>query len=354
MNPAKNKLPPGPDRPAPRVSVCVPIYNGAIHLRECLSSIRQQTLPDFEVVLVDDGSTDASFEIAAEFARDDSRFQVHRNARRLGLVGNWGRCVELARAEWIKFAFQDDLLRPACLDRLLGACQHHNKRFGFCARSFIFEDGVNPSLRGWFQNHAARLSRDYQAAAVIDAGQAARIIVAEPAHNPVGEPTVTLIHKSLFHELGGFDDAFIQLCDSEFWQRIMVNYGAVFVPDELAVFRIHAGATTAVNHEKRAFRMGFLDPLVLRHRYAFGRHFQALRQSAAGGQGAWALRWQCALAAARAWRQAGTDPACLAEWQAVKAHCPSLQALARVGLVLEIPGRIKQACLQKSPAKTPK
>ncbi|HUC84715.1 MAG TPA: glycosyltransferase [Candidatus Acidoferrales bacterium] len=335
----------------PRISVCVPTYNGADHLHECLQSIRAQTLDDFEVVIVDDGSTDATVAIASEFAREDSRFQVHHNANRLGLVGNWNHCVELSRAEWIKYAFQDDLLSPACLEVLLDACQRHRLRFGFCARDFIFEDGVGESLRGWFENHAARLSRDYQAKAVIDPQFATRIVVAEPDHNPVGEPTVTLIHKSLFAELGGFDAALIQLCDSEFWQRVMVNGGAAYVPQKLASYRLHAKAATTLNLEQRAFRMGFLDPLVLRYRFAFGPHFQALRRPPARRKIAARLRWDCTLAAARAWRQVRKNDAFRPDWQAVESRCPGLPTLARIGWILELPRRIKHFCSRKSAAE---
>jgi glycosyltransferase involved in cell wall biosynthesis len=335
--------------PAPRISVCVPTYNGAAHLRECLAGIRSQTLKDFEVIIVDDDSRDASADIASEFAREDPRFRVQRNPQRLGLVGNWGRCVALARGEWIKFAFQDDILAPACLEKLIEACARTRKPFGFCARNFIFDDGVGQSQRDWFENHARRLRKDYQDTAVISPGLAARIAAAEPAHNPVGEPTVTLIHKSLFQELGGFDDALIQLCDLEFWLRVLLNHGGAYVPGELAAFRIHAGAATAVNRSERAFRMG-LDTLILEYRFAFGRHFEIMRRAAESGKSALALRVECARSAARAWRQARQDPVLRAEWQAVRARCPGLRALALAGAALEFPGRIKRACLQNSPA----
>jgi glycosyltransferase involved in cell wall biosynthesis len=342
-------------RPAPRVSICVPTYNGAAFLRECLESLQRQTFADFEVVIVDDDSRDGSFEIAAEFARGDERFHVHRNPQRLGLVGNCRRSLEIARAEWIKFAFQDDVLRPACLEKLLAACERTGKPFGFCERGFIFDDGTGAEVRQWFETHARRLREDYQTAAVIEPGLAAKIAVREPAHNPVGEPTVTLIHRSLFQELGGFDEALIQLVDAEFWQRVLVNHGAAHVPEELAGFRIHARAASTVNRQERAFRMGLLDLLVLRHRFAFGRHFKNLRHSAAAARPGWALRRDCALTAARAWREAreknrAGDPSFLAEWRTVRQHCRGLQTLARIGLVLELPGRLKRAFTGKNQA----
>jgi glycosyltransferase involved in cell wall biosynthesis len=103
----------------PLVSVCIPTYNGAKYLKECLDSVLAQTFTDFEVLIVDDKSSDETLSIAQEYATYDPRFRVIQNECNLGLVGNWNRCVELAQGEWIKFIFQDDLIEPACLERML-------------------------------------------------------------------------------------------------------------------------------------------------------------------------------------------------------------------------------------------
>jgi len=324
---------------APKVSICVPTYNGREHLGECIASIRNQSFADFEVVICDDKSSDGTPDLSRQLAAGDSRFRFISNPHRLGLAGNWNHCVNQAAGEWIKFVFQDDIIQPGCLEKLLNACRRTNKPFGFCGRSFVFEEGVAGALRDWFDGHKQRLRLDYQADAVIDAERAAKIAIHEPTHNMVGEPTVTLINKSLFRELGGFDEALIQLCDSEFWCRLMVNHGAAFVAEDLATFRIHAKATTALNHGKRVFRMEVLDSLVLRYRFAFGRHFKPLRNSQRSGKSALSLRKECATAAARAWRQARQDGgfeenSSISEWQAIKPHCPGLQAIACFGELL--------------------
>lgn len=323
----------------PCISICVPTFNGRRHLAECIGGIRAQSFQDFEVVICDDQSSDGTLDFTRELAQGDGRFRFIANPRRFGLAGNWNNCVKQARGEWIKFVFQDDIIAPSCLEKLLNACRRTNKPFGFCERSFVFEEGVTGTLRDWFDGHKRRLRLDYQADAVIDAERSAKIAIHEPSHNMVGEPTVTLINKSIFSEMGGFDEVLIQLCDSEFWCRVMVNHGAAFVAEDLATFRIHAKATTALNHGKRVFRMEVLDSLVLRYRFAFGRHFKPLRNSRYSGKSALSLRRECATAAARAWRQARRDGgfeenSSISEWQAIKPHCPGLQAIACFGELL--------------------
>src|SRR5438552_8302595 len=120
----------------PQVSVCIPTYNGAAYLTDCLDSVVSQTYSSFEVLVVDDCSADASAEIARTYARRDSRIRVFVNETNLGLVGNWNRCVQLARNEWIKFVFQDDLIRPECLERMLAVAVESGKPIVSCAREF--------------------------------------------------------------------------------------------------------------------------------------------------------------------------------------------------------------------------
>ena len=69
---------------SPHVSVCVPTYNGAAHLAETLASIAGQTYHDYEVVIVDDGSTDGTLALAEAYAARDARVRVFRNAKRAG------------------------------------------------------------------------------------------------------------------------------------------------------------------------------------------------------------------------------------------------------------------------------
>ena len=330
-------------QPLPSVSICVPTYNGRKYLAECIKSIRRQTFTDFEVVVCDDQSSDGTLELARHLAEDDSRFRFISNARRLGLVGNWNNCIQLARGEWIKFVFQDDIIKPSCLETLLEACRQTNSLFGFCEREFVFEEGVSMAAREWFEKHREEIRAEYQATPVIGLEQAARIAFRKRMHNLVGEPTVTLINQTVFSDLGVFDEALVHMCDAEFWYRVMINRGAVFVPERLAVFRVHKGATTKVNMQERSFRTRVLDPVVLRHRFAFGRHFKPVRRFRVAGMSTLSRFGKHAIFAAHAWRDAKNalqsgDNSLMLEWCAVNKHCVGLKAIAWLGRGLELIG----------------
>jgi glycosyltransferase involved in cell wall biosynthesis len=342
---------------APLISVCIPTYNGRTHLKECIDSVRAQTFPDFEVLVCDDQSSDGTLDYARELAEGDERFRFIPNPRRFGLVGNWNNCVQQARGEWIKFVFQDDIISPSCLEKLLAACRRENKLFGFCERDFIFEEGTAEIPRHWFTGHKQRLRTDYQAGPVISPQQATRLAINDPAHNLVGEPTVTLINKKVFQELRGFDEALIQLCDSDFWCRVIVSYGAVFVPESLATFRIHSAATTVRNHAKREFRMIHLDPLVLRYKFAFDGHFKQARDPQITGKSVASLRRECAEAAAAVWFRArksdkSGDDSLVKEWAVVKSQYPGIQTIAYIGRGLGFMNRVKNGIKRRVfPAK---
>jgi glycosyltransferase involved in cell wall biosynthesis len=341
----------------PVVSVCIPTYNGREHLAECISSIRAQSFTDFEVVICDDHSSDGTLDFARLLAQGDARFRFISNPRRLGLVGNWNNCVDEARGEWIKFVFQDDTIAPTCIETLLDACKGTGKVFSFCQRDFIFENETPDTLREFFLAHRRRLCSDYSAGPVIGPDHFIRIAAHEPRHNFVGEPTVTLINRSVFREIGRFDDALIQLCDAEFWCRVGINYGAVFVPESLAAFRIHAMAATSLNHQDRAFRGQVVDPLVIRHHVAFGPHFKAMRNRKVSGVSTLWLWMKCADYATEVWNVARRNPnhksgdaSCgmLAEWNAVKRHCSGLQFLAWLGMAVNFGRRVKARIAPKA------
>ncbi|MFD3535907.1 CDP-glycerol glycerophosphotransferase family protein [Streptomyces sp. NPDC058664] len=98
---------------APRLSVIVPIYNVAQYLPACLNSLAVQTFQDLEVLMIDDGSTDESNEIAAGFAAKDSRFRLIRKENAgLGAARNTGLDSLAAGSEFLTFVDSDDMIPP--------------------------------------------------------------------------------------------------------------------------------------------------------------------------------------------------------------------------------------------------
>ncbi len=206
----------------PSVTVCIPTYNGAVHLAACLNSVCSQTYRDLEILVVDDCSSDHTPDIVAEYQKQDSRVCFTRNERNLGLVANWDRCIALAGGEYIKFAFQDDVLYPRCVEALMGAMQR-GVRFAFCAREFIAEDESSKARTRSMERARTRINTLFADKGLISPEVFCQSILGVMPTNVVGEPTVTLMHRSVLTRYGPFNPDFVQLLDFEFWCRVGAN-----------------------------------------------------------------------------------------------------------------------------------
>ncbi len=101
----------------PTVTLGVPVYNGENYLRQMLDSLLGQTFSDFEIVVSDNGSTDATPAILAEFAERDQRVQVYTAVTNRGAGWNFNRVLELATGRFFKWQAHDDVLQPTYLQR---------------------------------------------------------------------------------------------------------------------------------------------------------------------------------------------------------------------------------------------
>ena len=93
-----------------KFTLIVPSYNGGDYLRECVASIRAQTYPDWTLAVLDDGSTDGSWEWLRGLG--EPRLALYPAPAHLGIIGNWGRALEVPKAEFVTIIGQDDRLDP--------------------------------------------------------------------------------------------------------------------------------------------------------------------------------------------------------------------------------------------------
>ena len=103
----------------PRVSVGLPVFNGEKYLPRALDCVLEQDYEDFELVISDNASTDATESICREYAAKDLRIQYSRNATNIGASPNYNRVFRLARGEFFKWASHDDECHPSLVRRCL-------------------------------------------------------------------------------------------------------------------------------------------------------------------------------------------------------------------------------------------
>jgi glycosyltransferase involved in cell wall biosynthesis len=99
----------------PKVTVCMPVFNGSEYIAEAIESVLAQTYRDFQLIVSDNCSSDDTGAIVQRF--DDPRIRYSKNATNLGLIGNMNRCLELATGDYLCIFHHDDVMLPENLAR---------------------------------------------------------------------------------------------------------------------------------------------------------------------------------------------------------------------------------------------
>jgi glycosyltransferase involved in cell wall biosynthesis len=225
----------------PLVSVLVPTYNGAAFLDETLHSIHTQTYRSLEVIVRDDGSSDATLDIAEQYVAKDRRFRIVAEHSRGGGFANYIALAELAEGQFIKYCNQDDVLDPNCVRALLKPMLA-NPRIALSTSSRRLIDDTGAALP----------PRPYTAPLVdtdqILAGRSVAGHVLLSMLNQIGEPSTTLYRRRLVDPATMFDFAgttFAVNCDLALWLSLLGRGELYFHAQPLSSFRIHGNQFSA-------------------------------------------------------------------------------------------------------------
>ncbi|MEM7338539.1 MAG: glycosyltransferase [Actinomycetota bacterium] len=217
----------------PEVSVCMPVYQAERHVASAIESVLRQTFHDWELVIVDNSSTDGTAEVLSRY--DDPRIVITRNDVTVGLADNWNLAVQRARGRFIKVLPADDILYPECLELQV---KEHDAHPGIalvaCRRDFIDDNGeVVLRSRG-----VRRLSGEHPSAHVVNRIMASGV-------NPIGDPAAMLFRRDHFLTAGEFDASLPFPMDLELSVRLL-EHGTFFGQSHtLSAFRVHPGSISA-------------------------------------------------------------------------------------------------------------
>ena len=231
----------------PAVSVLIPSYNCARYLPETIESVLAQSLRDFELVILDDRSSDSSNEVLADYARRDERIRYHLNERNLGLVENWNACLGAARGKYVKFLHSDDkLTRPTALEQLVTLFEGQpSASLAASGREIIDENSRRVRVKG------------YAGRRLMVPGAVAIAQTVGTGSNLIGEPSCVLFRRADAER--GFDARYRQLVDLEMWFYLLRSGDLVFTPECLCAFRRHERQQSNVNRVSGAHGGEFLE-----------------------------------------------------------------------------------------------
>jgi len=208
---------------APKVTVLMPVYNGADLVRAAIDGVLAQTFTDFELLVVDDASTDDSAAVVDAYA--DPRISVVRNERNLGQVPSTNRGLHEARGEYVARLDQDDVPLPTRLERQVAVLDaEENVAVAGSWLDYVDERGrVTESLR----------------ATIDDFPHFLYLLLANAL--PLAHSAVMYRREEVL-ALGGYDEEFALAEDMDLWRRLALRRReARVVPEVLLRYLVHGG-----------------------------------------------------------------------------------------------------------------
>jgi len=209
---------------APLVAIVVPVYNGALHLEECLQSILDQTYVNWRAVVVNNCSSDKTDEIADEFSRRDPRLHVVHCDEFVSKSENYNRSVAQAPgdAKYIKILEADNWITPDCIERAVRLAEKHAK-IGIVGSYWFFgRDVSSPSL-----NYRTQ---------VISGREVVRLLFLESVYL-FGTPTTLLFRSNALREEAIWFRPEVFYDDTDLCLRLLRRWDFGFVHQVLAFVR---------------------------------------------------------------------------------------------------------------------
>lgn len=211
------------------VTVLMAVRDGAQYLREAVESILAQTLGEFELLVIDDGSTDATCEILESYR--DSRLRIVNNGCPMGLAASLNRGLELAEGDYIARMDCDDVSLPRRLEKQ-AAFMDANMDVAVCGT--------------WVRTIGAR-DGDIWQFPTSDAAIKASFIF----HTPLAHPSVIIRKQALDAHVLRYDASVTKAQDYEFWVRCALYLKFANIPEPLLLYRLHSSNLSSASADAK-------------------------------------------------------------------------------------------------------
>jgi GT2 family glycosyltransferase len=234
--------------------VCIVTHDDGAWLAEALASVAAQTFRDFELVVVDDASTDGTPELLRRQAPAGA--VVVRNARNLGEARSTNRACALARGTFVKVLHGDDVLEPDCLERMLPVAERPGVGLVFSRRHVLKEAG-DAEADAWSRRYG-ELHEPLMPLGEVTPGREVlrRAVGLGLLRNVLAEPSGLMIRREALQRLGGLHLHMVGHLDVDLQLRIATAYDVGFVDARLFGYRRHGASASS---RRVARELHFLD-----------------------------------------------------------------------------------------------
>lgn len=209
----------------PKISIVLPSYNGERWLRESIDSVINQTIKDWELIIVDDCSDDNTLSIAREFEARDARIKVIHNENNLKLPSSLNVGFRATCGEYLTWTSDDNMFESTALEKMVNFLDANSKYAMVCtAMKHVDVNGNFVADRRGYTDEMMYYN-DYVGASF-------------------------MYRKEVLSEVGEYDETFFCVEDYEYWFRILIHYGSIGYIDEfLYIDRLHPQSLSVSKHD---------------------------------------------------------------------------------------------------------
>jgi glycosyltransferase involved in cell wall biosynthesis len=230
-------MPPIDHNPSgPRLTVAMPAYNVEAFIADAIESVLAQDFADFEFLLLDDGSTDRTREIAETYARRDKRLRLVVRENR-GIAASLNELIAMARAPLVARADADDICEPTRFSAQVAFLDDHPD-YGIVGCQAALIDGAGRPVR----HDSTQVPCTHE-----------EIVSALPTYSAFYHPAVTM-RRDLVLAVGGYRKAYSDADDYDLWLRLSEVTRMANLPDVLIRYRVHGGQVSSWNLAEQSRR----------------------------------------------------------------------------------------------------
>lgn len=228
----------------PKVSVCIPNFNRVNYLKEAIDSVLFQTFQDFELIIIDDLSTDNSIDLVKSY--NDNRIKLYVNKQNLGLVGNWNKCLSKVSGEYVSILHNDDRYFNNYLEEASNTLDC-GKDIGYFFSNCNAIDENGKIL--WKQKYVGKkhfllFTHAWDKKSFILQG---REFIKEHIYDCVTVYPTIMVRRECYDKIGGFLNKFVFGMDWYMWMKIeMLGYKVAFSDKVLVEYRRHKNRQTDI------------------------------------------------------------------------------------------------------------
>lgn len=213
-----------------KVSIVLPVYNGEKYLEVSIKSCIEQTYRNWELLIIDDGSSDRSAEIARKYEEKDSRIHYYKNEKNMKLPRTLNRGFSLAKGEYLTWTSDDNYYRPEALQKMVEALSRGDVKFVFASCSIIDENDRKISQLA--------VPEDFFSA-IWDG-------------NFIG--ACFMYTREVYESVGDYDPEVFLCEDYDYWLRIIGKYKVAYLNEDLYAWRQHDRSLSS-KHKKGQYEM---------------------------------------------------------------------------------------------------